>query len=119
MLPPKSPSDPLCWLSSSAIAVSNQFYLFQVKIKDRFAGSLHRRVGLIFHNRCKSILCQVQEKSYLYMKSGSLHLGSSGRKFHERRESGEAGTECEEHAFLAELRPAAVQDLPQNKQNGG
>ena len=106
----------------SAIAVFDQFYLFQVKIKDRFAGSFsfrHRRVGLIFHNRCKSILCQVQEKYYLYMKSGSLHLGSRGRKFHKRREGGETGTECEEHPFLARLWPAAVQDLPQDKQNGG
>jgi hypothetical protein len=53
---------------SSAIVVSNQFYLFQVKIKDRFAASFsfrHRRVGPIFRNRCKSILCQVQETSYL------------------------------------------------------
>ena len=47
------------------------------------------------------------------------HLSSSRRKFHERREGGEAGTECEEHPFLAGLRPAAVQDLPQDKQNGG
>lgn len=47
------------------------------------------------------------------------HLSSNGRKFHERREGGEAGTEREEHPFLAGLRPAAVQDLPQNKQNGG
>ena len=47
------------------------------------------------------------------------HLSSSGRKFHERREGGEAGTEREEHPFLAGLWPAAVQDLPQDKQNGG
>ena len=46
------------------------------------------------------------------------HLGSSGRKFHERREGGEAGTEREEHPFLAGLWPAAIQDLPQDKQNG-
>jgi len=39
-------------------------------------------------------------------------LSSSGRKFHKRREGGEAGTEREEHPFLAGLWPAAVQDLP-------
>ena len=47
------------------------------------------------------------------------HLSSSGRKFHESRKGGEAGTEREEQPFLAGLRPAAVQDLPQDKQNGG
>ena len=47
------------------------------------------------------------------------HLSSSGRKFHERREGGEAGAEREEHSFLTGLWLAAVQDLPQNKQNGG
>ena len=47
------------------------------------------------------------------------HLISSGRKFHERREGGEAGTKRKEHPFLAGLWPAAVKDLPQDKQNGG
>src|ERR1039458_5581284 len=50
---------------------------------------------------------------------GGRGISSSGRKFHERREGGEAGTEREEHPFLAGLWPAAVQDLPQDKQNGG
>ena len=50
---------------------------------------------------------------------GSGFMLSTGRKFNERREGGEAGAEREEHPFLAGLRPAAVQDLPQDKQNGG
>src|ERR1039457_6120459 len=40
------------------------------------------------------------------------------RKFNERREGGKAGAEREEHPFLAGLWPAAIQDLPQDKQNG-
>jgi len=55
----------------------------------------------------------------LAMGSNPTWISSSGRKFHERREGGEAGTEREEHPFLAGLWPAAVQDLPQDKQNGG
>jgi len=41
------------------------------------------------------------------------------RKFHESREDGEASAEREQHPFLSGLWPAAVQDLPQNKQNRG
>ena len=33
MLPPKSPSEPLFWLFLSDVAVSGQFYLFQIRLR--------------------------------------------------------------------------------------
>lgn len=42
-------------------------------------------------------------------------LSSNGGKFYERRKGGEAGTECQEYSFLAGVRSAVIQYIPQDK----